>query len=159
MRNQASKEAFALAISAAPPLHVPHDAGPATPAEPSWPVNETLKLVADLARALDDQCRRARRQLEAQSTVSPDLRVALQAVATRAREAAERAPALLASRPAAPQAVSERANHPDTRECAVALALTMKLEGAAPADIETWLRDEFGREDAEGITAEAFGSK
>jgi hypothetical protein len=54
--------------------------------------------------------------------------------ATRAREAADPAPALQSARDTRP---SGGANHPDTRECAVALALTLKLDGAAPEDVET----------------------
>jgi hypothetical protein len=158
MTNQVSKEAPALAISVAPPGSAPQDAGRPSPVPPPpLSIDETVELVGELARALDNQCRRAHELLEAEPSVSPNLRVALQGVATRAREAADRAPALLAARPSAPPAPSHGANHPETRECAVALALTMKLEGAAPEDVETWLRNEFGREDATEIIEEAFG--
>lgn len=133
-------------------------------------VQDTFKLIADLSRALNAQCERARRQLD-QDSASPEARRALDAVTARAREIVDRCPALLSDdRPAEPVAEVEPAPAPGatavspavddaaTRECAVSLALTLKLEGAEPADVETWLRQEFGRDDAGQITAEAFGS-
>lgn len=147
-----------MAISLQPLSSGRPDDGRAYPARPAArPVEENLKLIADLARALDDQCRRAGRQLDADATSRPDVRAALQLVSSPAREAAARAPALIATRPAAPPA-PELADDPDSRQCAVALAVSMKLEGAARQDVEDWLRDEFGRQDARAVAAEAFGS-
>lgn len=149
-------------------------------------LDRRLGLIVDLGVALEQQCRNAhsdllyrdaspeaRSALEAMASNSQEVVGRARALlALREEDPAKPTMAAVTSDDDRPAPSSDHdqlppdsdgnpssngsEDDPDTRECAVSLALTLKLDGASPEHVEERLHREFGREDAREIVDQAF---
>ena len=130
----------------------------------SWTLDDTLRVIAELGSALQDQCARAQRASGDEDEHSAT-RVQIDALAAQAREIHLRSQAIargLAARARPTPPAPARAPIPssngtaETRACAVHFTVALKLDGVSRQRAEALLIDEFGRDDAAEIAREAF---
>jgi hypothetical protein len=142
------------------------------PAPAAWSVDLTLRVIGELGRAIQEQCTRAqesygdapersalREQIDALAAQGREIHECSQAIARQLAEKDD--PQRLAAAPSPrsrqPVRTASANGSAETRECAVSLAVALKLDGVSRERTEALLVDEFGREDAAEIADEAFG--